>query len=133
MPAVVQCNVGAIWYVTSAQFPTAYAARRAWELIERRVPRGTLGLYRHGPEQLHGQIVTVVSLQRAEVERCARLLVGGQDYELDEMTKRALVMRRARVVLAAQGQGSGRLKIRRPERGARLSPDGDLSEPGGQG
>lgn len=124
------------WYVASALFATPYMARQAWELVERKLPTGSLGIYRHGPEQRRGRMVTVVSTERAQVLRGARLLRLGEDCPLDEATMRALIARRARVVLAAAGEGqaSGRLKWRRPEeRGARLTPEGDLREPGGQG
>lgn len=126
---------GATWHVASALFPSTYAARKAWEQVERKVPKGALGIYRHGPEgELSGRIVTVVSLDRGQVLRCARLLRLGEPYELDELSTQALIARRARVVLEHRGEPAGRVKWRRPEeRGARLSPEGDMEEPGGRG
>lgn len=121
------------WYVVSALYPSAYAARKAWERVERKTPKGALGLYRHGP-QGDGRVVTVVSLDRAQVLRCAGLLRLGEDYRLDPTTARALIARRAQVVLAHRGEPAGRVKWRRPDaRAARLTPEGDMIEPGGHG
>src|SRR3954470_10248454 len=124
------------WHVASALFPSAYAARQAWEHVERKVPKGSLGLYRHGPDQedMRGRVITVVTLDRSQMLRCARLLREGQDYPLHPDTLRALVARRAKMVLEHGADGSsGRVKIRRPERGGRLTREGDMEEPGGHG
>lgn len=138
MPArIVEVRVAdeLTWYVVSALFATAYMARQAWEEVERKVPQGGLGIYRHGPDsELRGRVVTVVSLDRRQVLRCCRLLRLGADYALDEPTLRGLIGRRARVVLDHAGEPAGRVKWRRPEeRGATLNPDGTMREPGGQG
>lgn len=122
---------GLVWYIASVQFATSYMARQAWEHVERKVSRGSLGLYRHGPTENPGTIVSCVSLDRAQLLRCARLLRTGEDYALDETTMRALCARRARVVLEhARGGESGRMLLRRPEgRGAEMTKDGRMIEP----
>jgi hypothetical protein len=134
---ILERQVGTVtWYAASALFATPYAARQAWEQVERKVPKGSLGLYRHGPDlpDMQGRVVTVVTMDRSQLLRCVRLLRAGEDYPLDETTLHALVARRARVVLQYGADGSsGRVKWRRPGRGATLSPEGDMREPGGEG
>lgn len=120
------------WYVASAFFATGYAARQAWEQVDAKVPTGSLGLYRHGPTEHRGQVVTVVASSYREALKAARLLRTGTDYALDEVTLEALIRRRALVVLEYGQQGAGRVKWRRPDgRGAELRPDGTMVEPTG--
>lgn len=126
------------WFWCSARYPSALMARAAWERVERKLPRGSLGIYRHGARDDPGVLVTAVSLERAEIERCARVLRDGVDERLDDELLDLLIMRRARVVIEATEGGrrdaSGRIKIRRPESGATLDREGVMHEqPPGQG
>jgi hypothetical protein len=126
------------WFWTCAAYPSATAARRAWERIERKTRGGgELGLYRHGVPGREGRLVSAVGLDRAAVERAAKLLSDGVDERLPSELVEAMVIRRARVVVeaaAAYPNRTGRIKIRRPESGARLDQRGVMhDEPGGQG
>ena len=128
---------GPTWWVASARFATAVAARKGWERVAAKVPKGSLGIYRHGPPDAPGTMVSAVSMEEEQLERVVRHLeaTGGKDQRLAREVEAQLIMRRAHVVLAAgaEGLGEGRLKWRRPERGARLNPDGTMEEPGGHG
>jgi hypothetical protein len=119
------------WFWCSARYPTAQMARSAWERGERKIAIGSLGIYRHGPRENIGTVVTAVSLKRDEIERCARLLRDGVDELLDVELLDSMILRRARVVVAetqAHGDVTGRLKIRRPESGAALDHEGVMHE-----
>lgn len=128
---------GPAWYVVAARFTDADKARKGWELVERKRRSGSCGVYRHGPPDRPGTDVSAVSMQRRELDRIAELLeqAGGRDQRLHHEVADQLVIRRARVVLeaAAAQRPYGRIKIRRPERGATLNPDGTMDEPGGHG
>jgi hypothetical protein len=125
------------WYWTCARFPSAKMARDAWERIDRKRRTGTVGVYRHGPSDNPGAFVSIVGLDREEVERIARMLRGGVDERLpDDLVERLCVRRAAVVVEATRAQpgATGRVKIRRPEdRGAVLGPDGVMRDPRGPG
>jgi hypothetical protein len=106
------------WWWISARYPTAQMAKAAWERVERRLARGSLGFYRHGTTDAMGCEVTAVSIKRDEVERCVRLLRDGQDNPLDDELLDSMIVRRARVVVeevAKHGDVSGRVKTRHPE------------------
>lgn len=124
------------WFWTCAAYPSALMAKRAWERVERKTKAGgDLGLYRHGPPERNGRLVTVLGLERAKVEAAAKLLHDGIDERLPPDLVEAMVLRRAHVVVdAARAQaGAGRLLIRRPESGAVLDSEGRMHERGGQG
>jgi hypothetical protein len=125
------------WWWTCASFPSAQKARSAWQRVERKTRSGgDLGLYRHGPEgPRQGTLVTALGLDRAKVERAAKLLSDGVDERLPPDLVEAMVIRRARVVVeAAQADAAaGRIRIRRPESGAVLDSEGRMHERGGQG
>ena len=130
--------VGATWWWTCAQFPSAYMAQSMYQALMRKIPRGDLGLYRHGePGPSEGTFISAVSLKRDEVEHVRRRLLGGVDVELHPQLVEAMITRRARVVVESQRQHpgqSGRLKIKHAGRGAYLDPAGEMHEPGqGQG
>ena len=127
---------GATWYVVTASYPTDKMGKDAYDRIMRRIPRGELGIYRHGLPEDGGTNVSAVSLDQAETKRVARLLGAGADLELPAELVEAMIFRRARVVAeAAQtGQPAGRLKIKHAGRGAFLDPSGRMHERGpGQG
>ena len=135
-PQVIEHSIGDnTWYWTSARFATAYMAKQAWERVERKMPRGSVGIYRHGSEAEPGILVSAVSLDSDEVARVAGLLRLGEHELLPDAIVEALIVRRADVVVqaTAEGRDSGRLKWRRPGSGARLNPDGTMTERGGQG
>lgn len=120
------------WFWVCARYPSAQMARGVWERVDRKRKQGAIGVYRHGPHDDQGTHITVVGLDRAEVDRVARLLRHGEDVRLaDELVER-MCLRRAEVVVeavrAARESGqptTGRIKIRRPEdRGEVLGPDG---------
>lgn len=120
------------WYYVSARYPTALMARKAWEKVERRTPRGSLGIYRHGPTNDPGVLVSAVSLKRDEVDRCARLLRDGLDELLPFELVDSMILRRARIVVAAadESDAARRIKIRRPEdRGDVLDQEGFMHQP----
>lgn len=125
-PYVIERQIGErTWYIVCAEFATAYMAKQTWENVERRRKGGSVGLYRHGPEQEGGRLLTAVTMDADEARRMASMLRVGTHYELDEDTIMGLIARRARVVTDAlrAGQSRGRLMWRRPEgRGARLDP-----------
>lgn len=138
MPTILERRAGEHrWYAVCVEFPSAFAARTAWEQMDRKLGPGSLGIYRHGPADDPGRIVSAVSLSRDEVRKALRFLRAGSDYQLDEETLQALILRRARVVLDAAERGidSGRLKWRRPEdAGAVLDKrTGEMIEPRRQG
>ena len=121
------------WWWCSARYASALMARRAWERVERKLPRGSLGIYRHGPSDNPGVIVSAVSTKRSEIERVARLLRDGDDERLPVELLDSMIMRRARVVIDETRGGtldvSGRVKIRRPEdAGAALDRSGVMHE-----
>jgi hypothetical protein len=121
------------WWLVCAHYASALQARRAWEHVERKVPRGSLGIYRHGPKDDPGSHVSAVSLEREQVERVGRLLRDGEDVALPDSLAYSLIVRRARVVVEAvreHGDVTGRVKWRRPERGgATLTPTGEMIDP----
>lgn len=126
-------GAGPDWFYVSARYASAKMARDTWERVERRLPRGELGIYRHGPRAEPGVLVSAVSLNREQIDKAARLLRDGVDeplpYELAEM----LVIRRARVVVEAGASGDlrpRRIKIRHAGEGATLTPEGEMIEPG---
>jgi hypothetical protein len=132
-PYVIERRIGDhTWYWTSARFATAYMAKQAWERVERKLPRGSLGIYRHGParEPEVGVLVSAVSLDADQVQKVAGLLTVGTHEPLPDQIVDALIARRADVVMsaAAAGKDSGRFKWRRPGTGARLTPDGQMIE-----
>ena len=131
-PYIVEYPIaGHTWYVVSARFPTAYMARQAWERIERKTPRGTLGIYRHGTEEESGVLVSAVSLDADQVARVVGYLTVGEHEPLPDEVMQGMIARRADVVLQADAEGmqAGRLKWRRPGTGARLGRDGSMTEP----
>jgi hypothetical protein len=135
-PYVFERRIGDnAWYLASARFPSAYMAKQAWERMERKLPRSSIGIYRHGPSTDPGILVSVVSLDSDQVARAAQFLTLGEHEPLDPRVQDALIVRRADVVVhaASEGMQSGRLKWRRPGTGASLNPDGTMTEPGGQG
>jgi hypothetical protein len=120
------------WWLVSAHYPSALMARSAWERVDRKLRRGDLGFYRHGTTEDPGTSLTAVSLVEVQVDRAARLLRDGEDQELDPALLASMFVRRARVVVGAARAGetrSGRIKVRRPETGAELRPDGVMIEP----
>ena len=121
------------WWLVCARYSSALQARRAWERVERKIPRGSLGIYRHGPKDDPGSHVSAVSLEREQVERVGRLLRDAEDVALPDSLAYSLIVRRARVVVEAvqeHGDVSGRVKIRRPERqGATLTSTGEMIDP----
>lgn len=127
------------WFWTCARYPTALMARAAWERIERKTAGGgELGLYRHGPSDDPGVLVTAIGLDRSAVERCVRLLRDGVDERLPLELVESMALRRARVALETSRQHpgeSGRVKIRRPEaQGVPLDRGGVMRErPPGRG
>jgi hypothetical protein len=132
-PEIVERQIGELsWFVVSAAYPDIPTARAAWERIDGRIKHGSLGVYRHGPEDNPGTMVSAVSLKRSSIVQVRRLLSGGDHNPLDEATMDLLILRRARVVTdaAAVGKRAGHYKWRRPDgRGARLSDAGDMIEP----
>lgn len=138
-PYVVEQQLGPMtWYVVSGEFPTAYMAKQAWESMESRIPKGTLGIYRHGIQgESEGMIVSAVSLNLDEIRRAMHMLRLAVHYPLGEDERLMLIGRRARVVSRAlqAGRSEGRLKWRRPEgRPAKLDPDTlDMVDRPGQG
>lgn len=131
---------GQTWYGVSRRFRTEGIARGAWERLDREGKRADgaleLGAYRHGPSGEPATIVTVVGHRREGVEVADRILGGGVENELHDDLWRALVMRRARVMveLLEAGAEPGSHVIRRPpSRGATLNPDGTMDEPIGRG
>lgn len=136
-PYVVEEQIGDVtWYLVSGVFPTAYMAKQTFDRIERSRKTGTVGLYRHGTEADPGRIITGVSLSEVEARWLMHRLTIAEHNELDDDTKRGVILRRAKVVTeaVAAGQPYGRLKWRRP-RGATLDPNtGDMIErPPGRG
>ena len=133
---VRDAGAGGRWYALTVAYPTALMARRAWERVDRRMPRGSLGFYRHGPSDRVGTMVTVISLDRAEVERVARLLDDGAEIELEGRLLDRMILRRAAVVVEADraGENASRLKWRRPEgAGAYLDDAGRMHPPRREG
>lgn len=128
---------GGRWHLVTARFTSEGAGADAYQLVMRRIPRGDLGIYRHGPPGQVGIFISAVSLTRAEVLRVARLLGkrGGADETVPRELAESMFIRRARMVAehAAAGGAPGRAKIRHAGRGAVLYPDGTMREPGGQG
>jgi hypothetical protein len=118
------------WTVVTARYPSAKMGADAYQRLLRKTPRGELGIYRHGLPEEGGTQISIVSLNRQEVERAARHLVGAEDVRLPDELVDAMVVRRARIVVeAAQaGRPAGRIKIRHAGRGARLEPDGSMTE-----
>lgn len=124
------------WWWTCGHYPSALAAKRAWERVERKTKRGgELGLYRHGPTDDPGSCVTALGLDRGAVEHAAKLMSDGDDQRLPSDLVEAMVVRRARVVVEAAraDADAGRILIRRPESGAVLDERGVMHERGGQG
>ena len=118
------------WTVVTGRYPTAKMGSDAYQRLLRKTPRGELGIYRHGPPEDGGTQISIVSLNRQEVERAARHLVGAEDVRLPDELVDAMVVRRARVVVEAaqSGASAGRIKIRHAGAGARLEPDGTMTE-----
>jgi hypothetical protein len=118
------------WTVVTVRYATAKMASDAYQRLLRKTPRGELGIYRHGPPEDGGTQISIVSLNRQEVERAARHLVGAEDVRLPDELVDAMVVRRARVVVEAaqSGASAGRIKIRHAGAGARLEPDGTMTE-----
>lgn len=140
-PVVRDVHVGpAHWLYAAARYPTPFMARVAWERLEHATrakqreldETGGVGIYRHGPTDDPGTIVSVIGLEGAHtrIERALRVLgQAGEDYPLDQVTLEALIVRRSRIVLAHKGE-TGRMIGRRPDgRGAILTPGGDIIEP----
>ena len=123
---------GSTWYCVTARYPTDAMGSAAYQRVMRRMPRGDLGIYRHGLPGEGGTNVSSVSMNRAEILRVARLLSDGEDLKLDTTLVEAMVLRRAQVVVdAAQADAlAGRMKIKHAKPGAFLFPDGTMHEPG---
>ena len=127
-------------YATSREFDSATQARCAWERLHaagrKRKGKMDLGVYRHGrvAEQVEGIFVSAVSLKRGGVEYAERTL-GGREHLLTEIEIRALMARRAEVVVGLRAQGSpgGSFTIKHGSRGAYLNPDGSMDERIGEG
>lgn len=126
----------ATWWWACARYPNAHMAKAAWGRVERKTREtGDLGLYRHGPREAIGTLVTVVGLDRDRVERAARLLRDGRDEPLARDLVEAMVLRRARIVVDNADAEPGRVLIRRPDgAGAVLDERGHMHErPRGEG
>lgn len=125
------------WWYACGAYVTSLAAKRAFDRVERKTRRGgELGLYRHGPPERQGRLVTALGLERSAVERAAKLLHDGEDERLSGDLVESMALRRARVVVEAAraNREAGRILIRRPESGALLDDTGRMHErPGGQG
>ena len=118
------------WFWVCARYPSATMARGVWERVDRKRKQGAIGVYRHGPSDDQGTHVTIVGLDRDEVERVGRLLKDGEDVRLADELVRRMCLRRAEVVvevMRAHPGETGRLTIRRPEdRGDVLGEDGTM-------
>ena len=125
---------GTTWHYVCACYPTDRMGADAYQRLLRKTPRGELGIYRHGVPGEGGTNVSLVSLNRREIERAARHLAAGADFELPALLVEGMIRRRAQVVVAAANtdQPTGRIKIRHG-RGALLDPSGHMHEQGGQG
>ena len=131
-PYIVERPIaGHTWYVVCGRFATAHMAKQAWERIERKVPRGSLGIYRHGWEDKPGVLVSGIGLDSDQVARVAGFLTLAEHEPLSDEVMDAMIARRASVVVdaAASGYPDGRLKWRRPGGGAQLRSDGQMIEP----
>jgi hypothetical protein len=134
---------GGHWWVVAVHYPTALMAKRGWERINDRMTMQPgeegIGVYRMTPKTQRGDIdsgapegvhpVVVVTLDENAAHKAQRLLRSGTAWTPLPGFADALILRRARVMLAQRGQGEGRLVIRRPDdRGARLDETGTMTE-----
>lgn len=138
---------GGRWFVVAVHYPSALQAKRAWERINAKLdmragdegigivrmsPAGT-GSPSGAPPDTHA--VVGVSLHKPTARKMERLARDGTAWEPLPDFADAVILRRARVVVATDPARTGRVVIRRPEgRGAQLDQSGVLYEPeGGQG
>lgn len=126
-----------VWYLLSREFPTALAAKHAWERLEHatRKQTGSLGLYRHKLPDGSRDFVTILSTERDQVVRAGRRLTFGEPFELPDDEVDALILRRARYVVEHHDGTRQRDVIRRPEnRGAVITRSGhSIEHPPGRG
>lgn len=135
---------GLRWLVIAVHYPSAMQARTAWERAERKTTHkdGGIGIVRLTPQTVGGLAsgapegvhpVCAVTQRDELAAKVERLLRDGTSWQPSDDFMNALIYRRMRVLLASEG--SGRLRIRRPEdRGAEVDPLGNMYEPpAGQG
>jgi len=120
---------GETWYIVAVHYPTAAAARQAWERAERAPwrPSAAIGLIRMSaqthefdpacPAGRHP--VVGVTVKRASAEDMEDELADGTPWAPGLWFQDQLIERRRKVVTAfgssLQGTG-GRYRVRRPER-----------------
>ena|SRR5262245_2222551 len=109
---------GIPWWVVVRQFESEAVALRGFEEVnaisKSKSGRPNLGVYRVAPFRGKADVVVIVGHLEPEVKIAAGVL-GGTDYDkLEEGALRALIVRRAEVVVALDkaGKGAGSYRIR---------------------
>ena len=142
---VVREHAGHPWYVEGRYYPTALQAKRAWEILERKLTRDPsedgAGVFRLAPNPDRPSIptgapadaymVVVVTFDKTMIDKAKRLMKGGVEWNPADGMCDSLIYRRARMVEAHNRAGgpAGRLRIRRPESsGAHIHEDGTVDE-----
>jgi hypothetical protein len=124
---------GVDFYVLARIFETGAEAKSIFDELNRMATeeRGgmDLGCYRFVPGGIgEARVVAVVSIKPNGVER-VEALIGGDPFELDGPTAKALCLRRARVVRELYELGAEKGSFRVPHgEGARMNPDGTMSD-----
>jgi hypothetical protein len=130
---VIERQIGEhTWWIVTRQFATRLAGERAYKSVAKHERGGPLGagIYRHGPSEDLGRLVTAVSLNRELAERIDRRLKrdGGSELRLDDVTINALILRRARFVTSLGTDApAGRYRVGHGK-GEMLRPDGTFPE-----
>lgn len=123
-------NLSYFW--ACLEFPSDTLAYRYFvEVNERLSGKGLdLGVYRHGPTDEAKRWVTLVSIKREGIRKAEQMPLAGAavDYDLDQDQVDALMLRRARMVMAIGNDGPRTVRIRHAGEGATLTPEGELIE-----
>jgi hypothetical protein len=123
---------GVVWYVDTREFATARWAQNVFNTLhgqaKRRSGKDDLGVYRHGPEDDPGRLVTLVGFSPETINDYLEK-AGGLPFVNDEKEDKALVLRRANVLndLLNKGALGGSYRIDHGE-GAELREDGSFDE-----
>jgi hypothetical protein len=116
---------GSLWYLVAVHYPTAKAARRAWERAERARwrPNAGIGLVRlsaeaaaYDPALPFGRHPVVGVTTKPDSARDMALeLTDGKPWVPSWDLQDWMIERRRQVVGTMEGAGGGRFRIRRPE------------------
>jgi hypothetical protein len=120
---------GVTWFTFTRRYPSAEAAKRAYEKLaaegRRQGGKLDLGFYRHGTQGSGMVYVTVISHEPGGMKTAKRMLRGGTEVGLCDDYVHAFILRRARVIDAlytgAAPAGSYEFPRAKPEH---LYPDG---------